>query len=166
MLKKLLLATAASLALLSGLNAAQQNSIPFDAEITGSFAVTGFVGQSPLFVVQESGVGEVTGLGEFTYTTYLLHNLARVPQSCEYEFYSSSGVDGFGVLDFADGQLRLERVSAASCYDFPTISLEEHWRIASGTGAYTGATGKLTRDYDGDVTTGLGQGTFSGTIKL
>lgn len=51
MLKKLLLATVASLALMSGPTTAQQTVVPFDADIAGSFAVTGDVGESPLFIV-------------------------------------------------------------------------------------------------------------------
>lgn len=168
MLKKLLLATVASMALMSGQTTAQQNLIPFNANIYGSFAIAGGIGESPLFVVEESGFGEESTLGEFSFTTHLLHNLARVPPICEYDFNSSMGVDGFGVLTFADGQLRLERASGAACFESPppVISLDERWRIVSGTGAYVGATGKLTRTYDGDVATGLGGGVFTGTIKL
>ena len=165
MLKNLLLAAVASLAAMSGVATAEQTVMPFNAEIAGSFAVTGGVGDSPLFVVEESGAGEETTLGAFTYTTYLLHNLARVPRICEFDYWSSSGVDGFGVLTFAVGQLRLERVSGTSCFDAPLISIDERWRIASGTGLFVGATGKLTRSYDGSVVTGLGEGVFTGTIK-
>lgn len=165
MLKKLLQAATASLTVMSALAIAQQTVMPFDAEIAGAFAVTAGVGESPLFVVEETGAGEEATLGAFTYTTYLLHNLARVPSSCEFDYWSSSGVDGFGVLTFAYGQLRLERVSADSCFEFPAISIDERWRIASGTGVFVGATGKLTRSYDGYITTGLGEGVFTGTIK-
>jgi len=166
MLKKLILATVTSAVLMSGLTIASQSPIPFDATINGDFWIPEFIGNSPLFVVEESGEGEEATLGEFTFTTHLLHNLARVPTICEFDFYSSSGVDGFGVMDFADGQLRLQRASGASCYDFPFISLDERWRIVSGTGAYVGATGKLTRTYVGHVITGEGEGAFTGTIKI
>jgi hypothetical protein len=164
MLKKLILATVASTVLMSGQSIAQPTVIPFEANIDGIFWIPESIGESPLFVVEELATGEESTLGEFTFTSHLLHNLANVPSICVYDYYSSSGVDGFGVFDFPDGQLRLQRVSGSSCYDSGTISLNERWRIVSGTGAYVGATGKLTRTYEGAA--GVGQGTFSGTIKL
>jgi hypothetical protein len=164
MLKKLILATVAGTVLMSGQGIAQPTSIPFEAGIDGIFWIPESIGESPLFVVEELATGEESTLGEFTFTSHLLHNLANVPSICTYEYFSSSGVDGFGFFDFSDGQLRLERVSASSCYDSGTITLSERWRIASGTGAYVGATGKLTRTYEG--TAGVGHGTFSGTIKF
>ena len=166
MLKKLILAAVATTVLISGLTLAQPTVIPFDAEFDGIFWIPEWIGESPLFVVEELGDGEEATLGEFTFTSHLLHNLANVPPICEFDFYSSSAVDGFGFFEFPDGQLRLERVSGSSCYDFPIITLDERWRIASGTGAYVGATGKLTRTYDGDVRTGVGDGEFTGSIKL
>jgi hypothetical protein len=166
MLKKLILATVACTVLMSGLTIAQPTFIPFEANIDGIFWIPESIGESPLFVVEELAAGEETTLGEFTFTSHLLHNLANVPPICEFHFYSSSGVDGFGVIAFADGKLRLQRASGASCYDFPFISLDERWRIASGTGAYVGATGKLRRTFDGDVRIGVGDGTFTGTIKI
>ena len=166
MLKKLILATVASTVLMSGLTIAQPTTIPFEANFDGIFWIPEWIGESPLFVVEELATGEDLTLGEFTFTSHLLHNLANVPPICDYEYFSSSGVDGFGFFDFPDGQLRLQRVSGSSCYDFPIITLNERWRIASGTGSYVGATGKLTRTYDGDVRTGSGSGTFTGSIKL
>jgi len=136
----------------------------FDADIIGEFKVSGANGESPLFLVQESGTGYETTLGGFTYTTYLLHNLARVPEGCGPD--SSTAIDGFAVFTFADGQMRLERVSGTACFSFPIIELEEHWRIASGTGAYVSATGKLIRTYNGDVRYLSGTGDFSGSVKL
>jgi hypothetical protein len=154
--------------LLVSLSAQQTAAHPafaaFDADIYGFFAVSGANGESPLFVVQESGSGYETTLGDFTYTTYLLHNLARIPKGCGPD--SSTAVDGIGVFTFADGQMRLERVSGTACFEFPNIVLEEDWRIASGTGAYIGATGKLVRTYDGDVRTGAGVGAFNGSIRM
>lgn len=154
--------------LLVSLSAQQTTAHPvfatFDSEINGAFEVSGANGESPLFVVQESGTGYEATLGGFSYTTYLLHNLARVPEGCG--FNSSSAIDGFAVFTFADGQMRLERVSGSACFSFPVIELEEHWRIASGTGAYVSATGKLIRTYGGDVTTGSGVGAFRGSVKL
>ena len=164
MLKKLILATVASTVLMSGPSMAQPARVSFEADINGIFWIPESIGESPLFVVEELATGEESNLGEFTFTSHLLHNLANVPPICEYEFFSSSGVDGFGFFDFSDGQMRLERVSGSACYDSGTITLNERWRIVSGTGAYVGATGKLTRTYEG--TAGVGQGTFSGTIKL
>jgi hypothetical protein len=136
----------------------------FSADIDGMFMVSGANGESPLFVVEESGTGYETTLGGFTYTTYLLHNLARVPEGCG--FNSSTGVEGIGVFNFPDGQMRLERISSSSCFAFPLVVLEESWRIASGTGAYVGTTGKLVRTFTGDVRTGMGFGAFTGTIKM
>jgi hypothetical protein len=167
MLKRLILATVAGTVLMSGQSLAQPILISFEAGIDGIFWIPESIGESPLFVVEELATGEDLTLGEFTFTSHLLHNLANVPPICDYEYFSSSGVDGFGFFDFSDGQLRLQRVSESSaCYDFPIISLDEHWRISSGTGAYSGATGKLTRTYDGDVRFGVGDGTFTGTIKI
>ena len=91
--------------------------IPFDANIDGQFVITGGIGQSPLFVVEESGAGVETTLGTFTYTTYLLHNLARPPEICA-TYNSSTAVDGFAVLNFADGQFRLKRVSGTVCFAY------------------------------------------------
>ena len=136
----------------------------FDADIQGFFFVSGANGESPLFVVEESGTGYELTSGGFTYTTDLLHNMARAPEGCGPA--SSTDLGGFGIMTFAEGQLWLHRISGSACFNFPVIELEERWRIASGTGAYKGATGKLVRTYVGDVRTGTGSGTFSGTIKL
>lgn len=142
------------------------DAFPFDAGIDGQFEVTEFIGDSPLFVVEESGVGYEPTLGAFTYTTYLFHNLARVPDDDDCGTFSSTAVGGSGVLNFADGQMRLQRVSGTACLMSSIIVLEEWWRIASGTGAYVGATGSLIREFYGDVPSGLGQGTIQGTIRL
>ncbi len=138
--------------------------VTFNADISGSFAVSGANGESPLFVVKESGAGYEPMLGGFTYTTDLLHNLARIPDGCGPD--SSTGVDGFGVMTFPDGQMWLHRISGSACFSFPLIVLDEQWRIAGGTGAYVSATGKLVRTFEGDVRTGTGIGSFSGTVKL
>ena len=136
----------------------------FDAGIEGFFSVSGANGESPLFVVEESGTGYELTLGGFTYATDLLHNMARAPDDCGPG--SSTDLGGFGTMTFADGQMWLHRVSGSACFEFPFVELDEEWRIASGTGAYVGATGKLVRTYVGDVRTGMGSGAFSGTIKL
>jgi len=136
----------------------------FDADIQGFFFVSGANGESPLFVVEESGTGYEPMLGGFTYTTDLLHNMARAPEDCGPA--SSTDLGGFGIMTFAEGQLWLHRISGSACFNFPVIELEEQWRIAGGSGAYVAATGKLVRTYVGDVRTGTGSGTFSGTIKL
>lgn len=150
--------------LTNGQAAAEQTSDPFDATFSGNFYITGDDGKSGLFIVEETGSGnEVANLGSFTYTTSLLHNLAVTPTGCGSG--SSTGVDGSGIFTFADGQLRLHRVSGITCFEFPTIRVEEQWVIASGTGAYSGATGKLSRNLIGDVRFGTSVGSLSGTIK-
>lgn len=154
--------------ILLGLSVQQTTAHPafttFNASIEGFFFVSGANGESPLFVVEESGNGYEPMLGGFTYTTDLLHNLARVPDGCGPD--SSTGIDGFGMMTFVEGQIWLHRVSGSACFEFPVIELDEQWRIAGGTGAYVAATGKLARTFVGDVRTGTGSGTFSGTIKL
>ena len=143
---------------------AQPTFTTFDADIQGLFFVSGANGESPLFVVEESGTGYELMLGGFTFTTDLLHNMARAPEGCGPA--SSTDLGGFGIMTFPEGQLWLHRISGSACFNFPVIELDEQWRIASGTGAYLGATGKLVRTYVGDVISGTGSGTFSGTIKL
>jgi hypothetical protein len=148
----------------NGQAVAEQTSDPFEATFTGNFYITVDVGKSGLFIVEETGSGnEVENLGSFTYTTSLLHNLALTPPGCGSG--SSTGVDGSGISTFADGQLWLHRVSGITCFEFPTIRVEEQWVITSGTGAYTGATGKLSRNLIGDVRFGTSVGSLSGTIK-
>ncbi len=149
----------------NGLAVAEQTSDPFDATFTGKFYITGDVGKSGLFMVAETGSGnEVEKLGPFTYTTSLYNNLTLTPPGCGSG--SSTGVDGSGILTFADGQLWLHRVSGITCFEFPTIRVEEEWVITSGTGAYTGTTGKLSLNLIGDVRFGTSIGSLSGTIKL
>lgn len=144
---------------------AKQTTNPFAATFTGNFEITGDVGESGLFIVEESGSGnEQEKLGAFTYTTSVLQNLARTPPGCGRN--SSTGVDGSAVLTFADGQLKLQRISGIVCFSFPTIRVEDHWVIASGTGNYVGTTGTLSRELDGDVRFGTAVGTIIGAIKF
>jgi hypothetical protein len=144
---------------------AKRTSSSFDATFAGDFWLAGDVAKSKLFIVEESGVGNDQTFGDFTYTTYLLHNLARIPPGCGPG--SSTGVDGSAVLTLADGQIRLKRISATACFLFPIIDLEEQWVIASGTGNYVGATGILSRKLDGDVIPWTTEGKeWLGTIKL
>lgn len=138
---------------------------PVEAAFTGTFAITGDIGQSVLFVIEETGSGnEQTELGHFSYTSTVTQNLARVPDGCGSN--SSTGVAGTAVLSFSDGELRLKRSSGTSCFAFPAIHIEEQWVIASGTGRYLGATGDLLRIADGDVRYRTTRGTFSGVIRL
>jgi hypothetical protein len=148
----------------NGQAVAKQTSDPFEATFTGNFFITADIGKSALFIVEETGSGtEIGQLGSFTYTTYVPQNVMLTPSGCASG--SSTGIDGSGILTFADGTLRLHRVSGISCFAFPTIRVEEQWVIASGTGAYTGATGKLTRNLIGDVRFGTSGGSLSGSIK-
>jgi hypothetical protein len=150
--------------LTNGQATAGQTYDPFEAAFAGNFYLTGDVGKSVLFMVAETGSGyEVEKLGAFTYTTSLFNNLALTPPGCGSG--SSTGADGSAVLTFADGQLRLHRVSGTVCFSFPTIRVVEQWVIASGTGAYIGATGNLSRQLTGDVRFGTSVGSLSGTIR-
>ena len=143
---------------------AKQTSSLFEATFTGEFRIAGDVGKSVLFVVEESHIGEELTLGAFTYTAFLLHNVARIPPDCYPG--SSTGVDGSAVLTFGDDQIRLKRISGTACFEFPTVEIEEQWVIASGTGNYRGATGKLSRQLDGDVGSWTAVGTINGTIRF
>jgi hypothetical protein len=144
--------------------AAQPNTGPFEANFKGSFRLAGDVGKSVLFMVEEAGSGQEQALGNFSYSASLLQNLARIPPGCGPD--SSTGVDGSAVLSFADGEINLKRTSGTVCFDFPYINVEEKWIIASGTGSYIGATGKLSRQLTGDVRFGTTVGKLSGAIKL
>jgi hypothetical protein len=150
--------------LLVSLAAASRTSSLFEATFTGDFWVAEDVGKSVLFIVEEAGNGYEQTFGDFTYETSLLHNLARIPQGCGPN--SSTGVDGLAVLTLTDGQIRLKRISGTACFVFPTIFIEEQWVIASGTGNHVGATGKLSRQLEGDVLSGTAVGTINGTIKF
>jgi hypothetical protein len=144
--------------------AAEPASNPFEAAFTGIFEITGDVGESGLFVVVEAGSGaEQTGFGAFTYRTSVFQNLARLPAGCGRN--SSTGVDGSAVLTFADGQLALHRTSGTVCFAFPTIRVEEEWVVASGTGDLIGVTGRLSREFVGDVRFGTAVGTVRGVIR-
>ena len=139
----------------------------FEATFSGSFGVVGDDERAVLFLVAESGKGEQTSKPTsrtFTYAASVLQNLARIPRGCGPN--SSTGVDGFAVLTFVDGQIVLKRISGSACFAFPTIHVEERWRIVSGTGAYVGAEGKLSRQLDGDVRFGTVAGTMSGSIDF
>lgn len=137
---------------------------PFDASYAGSFAITGDIGQSVLFVIEETGSGFApTTLGNFSYASAVMQNLARVPDGCGSN--SSTGVDGAAILTFSDGQVRLKRISGTSCFAFPTLHIEERWIITSGTGRYLGATGDIARVADGDVRSRVLRGTLSGLIQ-
>jgi hypothetical protein len=144
--------------------AAQPNAADFSASFSGTFQITGDVGNSGLFIVEESGSGSEQTLGAFSYETRLMHNLARRPPGCGPG--SSTGTGGSASLTFADGVLRLERKSGAVCFAFPFINVEEEWVIASGTGAYAGVTGKFTRRLTGDVRFGTATGSIDGEVKL
>ena len=143
---------------------AQQASSPFEAEFSGDFWIVGDVGKSVLFIVEESGEGNELTFGDFTYNAYMLQNLARIPSGCGPS--SSTGVGGFAVLTFDDGQMWLKRISGTACFSFPFISLDDQWRITGGTEAYVGASGKLSRQLEGDVRDNTTSGTINGTIKL
>jgi hypothetical protein len=167
-MKKLLLVLAVFLlvSLVFPQPAAGKTSSLFEATLTGDFGITGDVGGSPLFIVEESGTGNEKILGAFTFESYLTHNLARVPPGCGPN--SSTGVGGSSVLTFVDGsgQLKLKRISGTACFSFPFVTAEEEWVISSGTGNYVGASGKLSRQYVADVRSWIAVGPLSGTIKL
>ncbi len=132
----------------------------------GDFWIAGDVGKSVLFIVEESGDGNEQTFGDFAYEASLLHNLARKPPGSS-DPNSSTAVGGSAVLTFADGQIRLKRISGTAIFLFPTITVEEQWVIASGTGNYVGATGKLSRQFVGDVRFGtVADGTLEGTIEF
>ncbi len=160
----LLLAVCLLMGLVAPQAAAMQTSSSFDAAFAGSFQISGDVGNSSLFIVQEAGSGDERTFGDFTYSASLFQNLARVPAGCGPS--SSTGVGGFAVLNFADGEINLRRVSGTVCFAFPIISVEESWMIASGTGSYVGATGKLSRQLKGNVIRGTTSGTINGVINL
>ena len=107
------LLSAAAVIVVISLSAQQTTAKPvfttFDADIQGFFFVSGANGESPLFVVEESGTGYELMLGGFTYTTDLLHNMARAPDGCGPG--SSTDLGGFGIMTFAEGELWLHRIS-------------------------------------------------------
>ncbi|HEY5730457.1 MAG TPA: hypothetical protein VIS72_10430 [Anaerolineales bacterium] len=159
-----LLAVSLLMSLTAPKAAAMQASSSFEATFAGTFQITEDVGNSPVFVVQEAGSGDEQTFGDFTYTTYLLQNLARIPPGCGRS--SSTGVGGSAELSFADGVINLRRISGTVCFAFPNINVEESWVIASGTGNYAGATGTLSRQLVGNVISGVSSGMISGTINL
>ncbi len=143
---------------------AKQEHISIEAEISGVFGVTGVIGESVLFIVEESGGGTEPTLGSFNYSTFLMHNLAHAPPDCGP--LSSTGIGGSASLVFANGSLRLKRTSGVACITGPTIRVEEHWVIASGTGEYIDASGSLSRVLDGFLPTGAADGKITGTLRL
>jgi hypothetical protein len=152
-----------ALGLASGQVTAKPDLMPFEASFAGTFSVAGDVGRSVLFVVQESGTGTTQASAAFNYTSSVLQNLARTPPGCGPS--SSTGVDGFAVLSFGDGELTLKRIAGTSCFAFPNITVEEQWIIGGGTGAYAGATGALWRRMTGDVRFGSASGSLTGAIR-
>ena len=143
---------------------AEPTTYSFEASITGSFQITGDVGNSVLFTVADSGSGTEVTFGEFTFDASVIQNLARIPAGCGPS--SSTGVDGKAVLTFADGTINLKRTGGSACFSFPFIHIEEQWVITSGTGNYVGASGRLVRQADGNVINGSLVGTISGILKL
>ena len=149
--------------------AASANSKPeiidFDAAINGSFQITRRVGDvSVLIVIEEEGTGIEGTLGTFDFTSYLFHDDNRPRDGCGP--LSTTGVDGSATLTFADGDLRLKRTSAETCFVYPNITVKSEWRIASGTGRYKGATGSLEKNFVGTLPSYTGTGTLIGNIKL
>lgn len=145
---------------------AKQASNPFVATISGNFWIAGSAGNSGIFFVEETGEGLEQNLEKtFTFTTSLFNDEYRIPPSCGPG--SSTGVVGSGLITFDDGsgQIRLKLVSGTACFEFPIVTLDEQWVIASGTGNYVGVTGELSRQLYGNVIDGTFNGTFNGTIK-
>lgn len=159
------LAVSLSLAfgLISGQVVARPDLMPFEATFAGTFSVAGDVGRSVLFAVHKSGTGSTQASAAFSYTASVLQNPARTPPDCGPS--SSTGVDGFAVLSFADGELTLKRIAGTSCFAFPHTTVEEQWLVGSGRGAYAGATGALWRRMAGDVRFGTASGSLSGALR-
>lgn len=139
-------------------------TLSFEATTSGDFWIAGDVGGSPLFVVQETGVGSADDLGSLDYVLSVVQNLARPPDGCGPS--SSTGTSGVALLNLTNGALSLHRSAGSSCFSFPYVVLEETWVVGGGSGRYQGATGKLVRRVTGDVRFGSTTGSLSGRLKL
>lgn len=134
---------------------------PLDAPFEGSFAVSGS-DQSPVFTVTESGTGTDVGIpiGAFTYDLWVTQDLRRRPSGCGPN--SSTGRQGLATLRFADGDLRLRRVTGDACFSFPFVMGTEEWVAVGGTRAYRTTTGRVSRTFQGDVRRGSVTGRWLG----
>ena len=147
----------------SSAQASPTSAVAFNAAFSTSFALED-VGRSDLFIVRESGGGAEEARGPFTYTASVIQDLRRRPVGCGPN--SSTGVTGSATLRFADGDLRLFRLSGEACFSFPFVTATEEWAATSGTGPYRGATGRLVREWVGDVRTLTATGGWTGEIRL
>jgi hypothetical protein len=125
---------------------------------------------SVLLTVFESATGSAEGFGYFEFVSSLKQNMARVPSWCT-SGKGNTGVGGSAVMIFEDGLMRLKRVSGQACVDpvFPPIVVkQEQWVVVDGgTGSYSKATGKLTREVIGClIDFSFENATFRGTIRL
>ncbi len=147
--------------------------IDFVAFHDGVFTPGPFPGspdRSVFLTVFESATGYAEGFGYFEFDSSLKHNTARVPSWCTSGI-GNTGVGGSATMIFEDGLMRLKRVSGQACVDpiFPPIVVnQEQWVVvAGGTGSYSKAKGKLTRELIGSlIDFTFENATFRGTIRL
>ncbi len=119
-------------------------------------AVESYIINQPTMLVDTTGSGQATELGQFTVTWRFTVNLD-----------DGSGV-GSARFTAANGDI-LDTTSLAhgGPTETPDVNrvVETH-TIAGGTGGFTGATGSFTLDRLANTKTGVTSGSFDGSILL
>jgi hypothetical protein len=148
--KSLLAATFLAVAFASLAVASDQ--VPFRGSLA---AVETDVVQGGTLIVDGSGVGNATQLGQFAATFHVEVDL--------------STLIGVGTITFtaANGDsLSASFIGHATPTSDPNIfMLEEVMTVTGGTGRFAGATGSFTLERVINLSTGVSSGSFSGTIS-
>jgi hypothetical protein len=138
-------------AVLAG-SAAAEKQVPFSGSVQGR--ETDVVQPPATLLVNGSGTGIATQLGQFTVTWEVTVNLLDGSGIGSYHFIAANGDSIFTTL-----------VGQGEPTDTPGVNrIVEINTITGGTGRFAGAKGSFTLERLVDLTTGFTSGSFHGTI--
>jgi hypothetical protein len=145
-----LLAVMSLIAVFASLAVASEQ-VPFEGSLA---AVETDVLQGGTLIVDGSGVGNATQLGQYTMTYHVEVDLATGSSVGTATFVAANG-DTVSTTIIGQGTPTPD----------PTIAMiEEVETITGGTGRFAGATGSFTLERVVNLVTGVSSGSFSGTI--
>jgi hypothetical protein len=127
------------------------HQVPFKGSFAGTQSVTPLT--PPLALVNGSGTGTATHLGQFT---------AAFPHTVN--FATRVGV-GTYTFTAANGDTLTADFTGQAQGTPPNISIVEHGTVTGGTGRFAGATGTFTVQRSFNQATGATEGSFEGTIS-
>ena len=127
--------------------------VPFEGSVV---AVEKYTVDSPTMLVDTSGNGEATLLGQFTVTWQFTVNLETGAGVGSAHFIAANG-DSIDTTSLGQGDPT----------ETPDVNLvmETH-TITGGTGRFAAATGNFTLERLANTVTGVTSGSFNGTIAL